>query len=568
MAKHFHRLWLLLGLLLVASISIPDSPAQQPLSRLQSGEFAAARQQAAAAGSLPQRDQFLAQISTAQSAVGDSAAANSTLREIDSADARNQAIANNNGAAGGSSFADFGSLMTLIETTVVPDTWESLGGPSTMAPYPQGVFVDPQGTLRECETITRTDAMDNLAAQLGEAAAAGDHDALFSPLAWRTPSPLRSISLRRLRDALSHYQVSGQNVPDSIQYLAGLSEVRFVQFTDDDIILSGEVGGIETFQGWYRDRVTARNTLRLDFLLTCLAAAQHRQSFGCTIDPTREGLQNAAQTAVGIQNKSIPIGTAAEAVRAALGMQRVEVFGTAPDTVIGYVMVEADRHMKQLALGKQSLPEGTDNYLDAVDALIAQGAPQDLLLRLWFTAVPRSVRSDNDRRIFELAGTPIRLSGQNERAIASGERGHLTNDPRTEMFVAGFNQDWNRIRQQYPIYGALESIYQAASIAELAERYTESSVHDALIQSLTQFNSDRPWMLTAPRQVESIATLHTVRHGKQKHHIVIASGGVSVDAKQSLPQEINRYAALDTSAAASAADRPHRVQRWWWDQGE
>ncbi|NND95858.1 MAG: general secretion pathway protein GspD, partial [Pirellulaceae bacterium] len=43
------------------------------------------------------------------------------------------------GRAGGGSFADFQSLMSLIETTVEPDTWESLGGPSTMAPYPQNL---------------------------------------------------------------------------------------------------------------------------------------------------------------------------------------------------------------------------------------------------------------------------------------------------------------------------------------------------------------------------------------------------------------------------------------------
>ncbi|WP_390620381.1 type II secretion system protein GspD [Stieleria varia] len=43
------------------------------------------------------------------------------------------------GAAGGSSFADFDSLMQLIQQTVVPDTWEALGGPSTMAPYPQNL---------------------------------------------------------------------------------------------------------------------------------------------------------------------------------------------------------------------------------------------------------------------------------------------------------------------------------------------------------------------------------------------------------------------------------------------
>jgi general secretion pathway protein D len=43
------------------------------------------------------------------------------------------------GAGGGGAFADFTSLMNLIQTTVVPDTWEALGGNSTMAEYPQNL---------------------------------------------------------------------------------------------------------------------------------------------------------------------------------------------------------------------------------------------------------------------------------------------------------------------------------------------------------------------------------------------------------------------------------------------
>ncbi len=43
------------------------------------------------------------------------------------------------GGRGGAAFADFGSLMQLIETTVVPDTWEALGGPSSMSPYQQNL---------------------------------------------------------------------------------------------------------------------------------------------------------------------------------------------------------------------------------------------------------------------------------------------------------------------------------------------------------------------------------------------------------------------------------------------
>lgn len=41
--------------------------------------------------------------------------------------------------SGGGSFADFDSLMELIETTVAPETWEALGGPSTMQPYAQNL---------------------------------------------------------------------------------------------------------------------------------------------------------------------------------------------------------------------------------------------------------------------------------------------------------------------------------------------------------------------------------------------------------------------------------------------
>ena len=33
-------------------------------------------------------------------------------------------------------FSDFESLIALIESIEVPDSWEALGGPTTMAPYP------------------------------------------------------------------------------------------------------------------------------------------------------------------------------------------------------------------------------------------------------------------------------------------------------------------------------------------------------------------------------------------------------------------------------------------------
>lgn len=64
------------------------------------------------------------------------------------------------GAAGGGSFADFQSLIDLIQTTVVPDTWEALGGPSTMAPYPQNLSLVISTTSEVHDQIA--DLLDSL----------------------------------------------------------------------------------------------------------------------------------------------------------------------------------------------------------------------------------------------------------------------------------------------------------------------------------------------------------------------------------------------------------------------
>lgn len=50
---------------------------------------------------------------------------------------------------GGGAFADFGTLINLIQTTVVPDTWDIQGGPSTIQQYPANlslVISAPQTT--------------------------------------------------------------------------------------------------------------------------------------------------------------------------------------------------------------------------------------------------------------------------------------------------------------------------------------------------------------------------------------------------------------------------------------
>jgi hypothetical protein len=551
-----HRL--ITCLILAFFCSLEASGQQLVGEHLSAGEFGAAID---VAQRLPggQRDVILAQIASAQGSSGETVAAASTLGGVQSPSAVQEAVEGS--AAGGGSFADFQSLIDLIQTTVVPDTWEALGGPSTMAPYPQGVYVDASGTLRDCESLATTDGVAELKSLLARSDQLDQPDA---PLSWRQPSEMRCVSLRRLIEQATRWQLDGLAPSDAMLHLAGISRVQYLFFEDDDIVLAGPVGGIDQVDGWFRDRRSGLHPLRLDFLRTCLSATLHNQPFGCTIDPTREGLQRAAAVGAAVQRDEIPIGKAADAMVAALGMQRVEVFGTAGDTPIGYIMVEADRHMKQLALGLHPMPRGSSNYLDMIDATIEQGPPSELLLRLWFTSSPRALRADEERTIFELAGTPIRLSGQNERALASGQRGQITRDFRTEAFVAEFNKNWSSIRSAYPIYGALESIYQTASITELIRKFGESAAHRALAARLAVGESGADYVLPTPRQVESIAALHTVRNGSVRHHVLLVSGGVSVDARRSLIAKVTDYPSLESMRRPDES-KPAVIQRWWWN---
>ena len=591
------RLWTLVGIALCGLIiGLEDRPALAqmqtvaqavalPKSALQSiraGEFAVVKQQSQSLSSA-QRDGLLSNLAVIQSLSGNRLAAGTTLRQIQSSSGRGSTLSESwdvtngrdgfshggggtsggVGAGGGGAFADFQSLMNLIETTVVPDTWEALGGNSTMAPYPQGIYVDPEGTVQvnqsiDSEESRSIDALANLRVSLG-----GDLDSQRDD--WRSASKLRSLSLTRLRDVIAERRLQGIPLGDSVLNLAGLTRIQYVVLTDDDIVIAGPVGGIVEDRGWFVDRETGDATLRSDFLARCFAASLSSTPFGCTIDPTPQGMRAAMAVSAKFQSGELPIGRSADAVRKALGRQRVEVFGSAGDNAVALLMVEADRHMKQLALGEQPMPDGVDNYLDVVDQMIDQGPPNGMLLRLWFTAAKQSVRCDHQKRVFEISGDAVQLSGENQRALADGGRGNITVDPRSQRFVDGFNRNWSTIRQQYPLYGSLESLYRTAAVAELVNRFANGVVHRDLAESIAMEDESRDWNLHAPRQVDSIATLHTVRHRGKRHHIVLASGGVSVKPSLTLDSDVDVYPTLSHKTRIST-ERPATIQRWWWDQ--
>lgn len=463
-------------------------------------------------------------------------------------------------APGGGAMADFTSLMNLIEQTIAPDTWENLGGSSTMSPYPQGVMVNPNGTTGEVSkaSAANADGFKAFRRRLLVPPPGG-----ISNRDWSAPAALRCVSLKRLHEATAASRKANEPIGIEIRNLAGLSVIKYILFTEDDVIIAGSVGGIELRGDWLADAVTGRVPIRNDFLARCLASSMENRPFGCTIDPTPQGLQRAMGVGQSIQTKQTPITKAADAMEKALGMQRVEVFGTRDDSAIAMLMVVADRHMKQLALEEAEMPEGVETYFDAVTHFIAQGPPSDVLMRLWFKSKPMAVRCDSEEKIFEIAGLPIELSGENQRALANGQRGNVMRDPRSERFVENFNRNFSTICDRYPVYSSLESLYRAAAVANIINRFGDDRIHQ-LAEAFIAEDAHTDWKLRAPKQVESIAAMHTVRHRTKRHHILVASGGVWVSPGESVKQEPIIYASLEQENRLIDL-QPEDTERWWWD---
>src|SRR5690606_17210886 len=124
-----------------------------------------------------------------------------------------------------------------------------------------------------------------------------------------------------------------------------------------------------------RDRRTGLPPMRLDFFAACAAAIVAGEPLGCSIDPAPESLAAATSVSEQIRRGEIPLGRAAERLRQALGEQSIRVFGIAGDTPLAHLMVEADRHMKQMSLGLQPMPRGSRNYVDIVREHIDRGPP-------------------------------------------------------------------------------------------------------------------------------------------------------------------------------------------------
>ena len=247
------------------------------------------------------------------------------------------------------------------------------------------------------------------------------------------PAKLRFVSLNRLDAAIEKLRSDGKPVDDVMRNLAGLQRVQYVLCLPDsgDIVIAGPAEGwVDNGGGQTVGITTGRPTLQLEDLAVAMRmfspGRADKPFVGCTIDPRPEGLQKLVEVQRQVP-RVVPNNARgqiavqlATAMRDALGMANVRVFGVPADTHLAKVLIEADYRMKLIGIGLEKPPVKMVTFIGAIG-----GSADGALQRWWFTPNYECVRVARDRLGMELVGQGVQLQSEDK---VIGPDGRLLNE--------------------------------------------------------------------------------------------------------------------------------------------
>jgi len=539
-------------------------------AQLDAGEFAPALAAAQRIAVPKRRDAVLAQIAVAQARAGARNASLDTALGISDDRARAQALAGVAaqplGGQGGGIMADFDSLIDLIVTTVAPDTWEDVGGPGSIAPFPTGVWVDPQGVMRP---LLREDDTGRLAALRASSRPGARRDDV------RRTSPLRKVSLPRLEKHVQLLQAAGRPPTEAMQVLAGLKRIQyvFVYPQSGDLVLAGPAGDWRTDA---ENRIVSTNSgapvVRLDDLVVVLRhmVGHAGARFGCLIKPPQAALARAQTFLAQEVTFDRPGQRKAwvEGLRSALGTQDIEVYGLDPRTRAARVMIEADYRMKLVGMGLEEGVPGVESYLESIHVAPGESPPPMEVLRWWFTLDYDALLATPDRAAFAVRGQGVQVQSENEFLAAQGQRVHTgQSEPLNRQFAQSFTDHFEELARKYPVYAELRNLCDLALVTALMR---EEDLAGQVGWHMTCFGPEGDYpneFGAAPKTIDTVANYCVLRSGRQVHTLAGASGGVRVD-----PTPLVTSDAIETEGSGPLGDSHHAAapgemppEAWWWD---
>jgi hypothetical protein len=473
------------------------------------------------------------------------------------------------GAAGRGQTVDFDSLIELIESTIAPNSWQSVGGAGTVESFAGGVYVDTGG-------LVQPRAKPEASARLAQVR--DDTKSTTSPDTASEQTGLRKISLPRLEREVASRLAKGEALDEEIRYLAGLQEVRYILVypEDHDIVVVGPAEEWRTDEfGRAVGTQTGRPVMQLEdlavILRACYSDSQNHGLFGCGIYPRAERLQQVQE----FLNRSAAAGPIEPSqrnrwlgeLRDQLGPQDIQIFGIHPGSRVAHVLVEADYRMKLIGIGLEpAAVQGIPSYFDLL------GQPDDArldrpidTLRWWFMLNYDAILTSDQSDAFELRGGRVQVLSENELLTATGQRVHTgQSDPINAQFAKNFTEQYRALSDRDVNFADLAGIFDLAVVAGLLRGY---EIPKSVGWTMSTFLDPDEYIVSlnpAPLTVETVLN-HRVYRGR--HIMAAISGGVHVNPWKVVSADRlqpDSDGSLKRFRSGTEPARPADA-RWWWD---
>jgi hypothetical protein len=414
-----------------------------------------------------------------------------------------------------------------------------------------GVSIDADGVLENAGTDAQ--------GKLNEIRAGF---ALKIPADMKKTVPLRSISLRRVNDAISEALRAGKPVSEELALLGGLQQIRyvFVYPEERDIVLVGPA------EGWKMDArgnivgvTTGRSVMLLDDLVVALrtAAGSAREGIACSIDPTAEGMRQLRSHAAKLHEIGDPEQTAA-GIEQALGRQQITVGGVPASSHLAAVLVAADYRMKRLAMKFEPTPvSGLPSFLDM---LTGSGQGMNTMLQRWWLE-PKfdSVVKDAQGLAWEFQGAGVRCMTEQDALAAGASREHQgKSSPLAQRWADNMTRHYEALAVAEPVFGQLRNCMELAVVAALIEHEGLAAKAGCDLSSFAADSMVKTVDLPVPRQVDSKVSMLQ----KGQKWIISASGGVMIRPAAF----VAKAQTADSPAIARAKTVPVKAgNKWCWN---
>jgi hypothetical protein len=381
-------------------------------------------------------------------------------------------------------------------------------------------------------------------------------------------SDLRKVSLNRLEAAVRAQLAKNQPPTEEMQFLAGLTRVRYVFYYPDtqDIVLAGPA------EGWAPDAAnrvcgieSGRPVIQLQDLIVALRAFPPSERKGQTIlvsiDPTPEGLARMQNFMRNLSPQITPAHAQmiVNGLRTSMGMQNIRIGGVKPNTHFAQVLLECDYRMKLIGIGLEKPPVKIVSYVDRATA-----ASSSSLERWYFIPDYNCARIAADSLGLELVGDTVKLVSENQLVGADGRRAVTgRSNKASELFTTTFTKMYAKLAAQVPVFAEMRNMIDlaiAAAFINQQDFYAQAGWNAEL------FRDERALAVetyTTPLQVETVCT--AVWKGNRLFMPI--GGGVTIHPRQALTSS-NLLGDEDgkVSEVREGVDlKDLAPDRWWWD---